>query len=76
MVLWVVMMIVPYMRLRSNFLPGISNISGFLLGAWKLLKRSLGEDLLQSIFSQSSSYTVCRRGLEELGRVGSVETEN
>lgn len=50
MVLWVVMMIVPCLRICSYFLRALvyMHLSGFILGAWKLLKRGLeGEDLLE-----------------------------
>lgn len=77
MVLWVVIIIVPYIRVRSHFLWALVIFLVFFRGPWKLLKRGLGgEDLLQSIFSQSLSHTVCRRGLEESGRVESEETED
>lgn len=37
-----------------GFSAGISYVSGFVLGAWKLLKRGLeGEDLLQIVFGLS-----------------------
>lgn len=68
MVLWVVIMIVSYLRVCSHFLRALvyMHISGFMLGAWKLLKRDLeGEDMLLSVFSQSSSHF--RRGLVGVG---------
>lgn len=70
MVLWVVIMILPCLHVCSHFLRALvcMHLSGFVLGAWKLLKRGLeGEDLLQRVFSQSSSHIVF---LKRAGGVG------